>query len=72
MEYMYNNIETGLREELPEGIAKRVRILNPIDPPRTGAGAKVFDFDKDGKLIDVYFEGTQVNKVYTYDFSYIS
>lgn len=52
------NLEGNVPEVLlPDKVIKRIRFENPIDPPTTDAGAKIFDYDEDGKLIDVHFEG---------------
>ena len=64
-----SSIQGTLEEELPEGIAKRVSIEPPPDPPSSFSGAKIFDFDEQGKLVDVYFENERP-KVYTFK-SYI-
>jgi hypothetical protein len=36
-----------------------VKILNPSDPPFSACGAKIFDFDDKGRLIDTYFENSR-------------
>jgi len=63
--YFFTIIMSNLVEELPDGIAKRVKILNPNYCPQANCGALVFDFDEEGKLVESYFEGLKNNRVYT-------
>lgn len=73
MNFPKNNydLDDNVKEVLPEGIVKRVRIENPIDPPTSASGAKIYDFDEDGKLIDVYFENTKAYQAKTYNFEFL-
>ncbi len=48
---------------LPSRISKRVRIENPYDVPCTNSGAKIFDYDQNGEIIDIYLENERT-KVY--------
>jgi len=44
-------------EELPEGIAKRIRINEPIDCPTSDCGALILDYDKNERIVKKYYEG---------------
>jgi hypothetical protein len=59
-----NKMLNDIVEELPEGIEKRVKISGVCNIPMSSCGELVFDFDKEGKLIDSYFDEMR-NKVYT-------
>lgn len=50
------SIEDIFQDVLPKGVSKRIKIINPIDCPTTYGGAKVIDFDENGRIIDSFFE----------------
>jgi len=54
-------------EKLPERIARRIRINEPIDCPTSDCGALILDYDKDGRIIDKFYEGLRNPNVKVYE-----